>query len=107
MIDYKLIGSRIKEIREKTGQTQEVLAEKVDITTVYLSKIENGKVSPTLKLLDSICIALDCSLDTVLLNITTESSSYQDERINQLFRACSPAVKPIALDLLKSLSEIQ
>lgn len=106
MIDYKLIGSRIKALREISNQTQEVLAEKVDITTVYLSKIENGKVQPTLKTLDAICVALGHTLEDILLNSTTESGQYQNERIVQLFNACSPEVKPIALDLIEHLSKL-
>ena len=38
-IDYKLIGERIKEARRKAGLSQEKLAEMIDVTTVYVSKI--------------------------------------------------------------------
>lgn len=44
----RLIGGRIKEIRAKTGMTQEELAEKCDINSKYLSNIERGKENPTL-----------------------------------------------------------
>ena len=37
MIDKKAIGNRIKEYREKSGLTQEKLAEKVHLSTSYLS----------------------------------------------------------------------
>ena len=49
MIDYELIGSRLKEARRTAGLTQEELAEQVFLSTVYLSLIENGKVFPTLE----------------------------------------------------------
>jgi len=45
-IDYKMIGQRIQCSRKAAGMTQETLSEKVSISVVYLSKIENGKVSP-------------------------------------------------------------
>ena len=31
-VDYKLIGSRIKEARKSRGMTQEVMAEQLDVT---------------------------------------------------------------------------
>ena len=107
MIDYKLIGLRIKTMRQKSKVTQEELAEKVDITTVYLSKIENGHVRPTIDLLDSICIAMNYNLDTLFLDSSPNSDNYQNELVLQLFRACSPQVKPIALELLEKLSKLQ
>lgn len=49
MIDYATIGKRIQTKRQERNITQEKLAEQVGISVVYLSKIENGRVYPTLK----------------------------------------------------------
>lgn len=106
MVDFKLIGSRIKAQRETRDMTQEQVAELAEITAVYLSKIENGKVRPTLNTLSVICSILDCDLGEILLNITSESNKYQNERVVTLFQNCSPNVKPIALKLLEQLSEL-
>ena len=106
MVDYKLIGSRIKKQRERNKMTQEQVAELVDITIVYLSKIENGKVRPTLDTLSAICSALDCDLGEILLNVTSESCRYQNEYVIKIFNACSAHVKPIALNLLEQLSKL-
>jgi len=54
MIDYAVIGKRIQKSRQEKGITQEKLAEKVGISVVYLSKIENGRVYPTLEMLSNI-----------------------------------------------------
>ena len=48
MVDYQLIGARLKARREAARQTQEEAAEAAEITPVYLSKIENGHAKPTL-----------------------------------------------------------
>ena len=69
MIDYKLIGARIKEARKKANITQEVLAEKADITVVYLSKIENGKVHPSLETLHNVCMPISLDLGIALGNM--------------------------------------
>lgn len=106
MIDYKVLGSRIKKQRQLRYFTQEQLSEKAEITTVYLSKIENGHVHPTLDLLDSICSILDCDLGEILLDVSPRSKNYQNEKVIELFNACSPQVKPIALELLAKLSSL-
>lgn len=106
MVDYKIIGSRIKKQREQLSLTQEIVAEKADITTVYLSKIENGKVHPTLDTLGAICSVINCDLGSLLLHSTSESNNYQTERIVQIFNSCAPNVKPIALSLLEQLSKL-
>ena len=39
-IDYKLIGQRITKHRKKLHITQEKLAEQLDVSTAFVSKIE-------------------------------------------------------------------
>ena len=41
-IDYKVIGQRIKEARRGRGWSQEQLSEELDVTTVYISRVERG-----------------------------------------------------------------
>lgn len=107
MIDYRLVGSRLKVAREAAQMTQEYVSEQIDISTVYLSKIENGKVHPSLERLERLCSFLHCDIGAVLSNVTVESNTYQNERIVHLFNACAPKVKPIALGVLEQLSHIQ
>ncbi len=45
----KNFGLRLKEIRKGKGYTQENLCEKANIDTSNYSKIETGKVTPSLK----------------------------------------------------------
>lgn len=47
----ELFGARIKGLREAKGWTQEKLAEKMDISSNYLSSIERGKENPTFDML--------------------------------------------------------
>ena len=41
-INYKLIGKRLKEAREKKKITQEKLAESLDVSIGYISQVERG-----------------------------------------------------------------
>jgi len=61
----KLLGARIKELRNGRGLSQDQLAEKLNIDTKHLSRLETGANAPTIDRLEMIADALDvevCSL---------------------------------------------
>lgn len=49
--ERQLLGSTIKELREKQKLTQEELADRSHINVSYLAKIENGYVNTTVRYL--------------------------------------------------------
>lgn len=106
MIDYCMIGKRIQTHRQQKKITQEKLAEQVGISVVYLSKIENGRVYPTLETLSNICTELDIELAEILTNTEIARRDYANDRVLELFNSCSMRVKPIALALLEDLSKL-
>ena len=106
-IDYQIIGRRLQDSRKAQNMTQEALAEQVGITVVYLSKVENGRVRPTLELLDSLCDKLRLNLATLLTGVQIQEDSYANERVVALLRSCSPDIKEAALDILERLSIIK
>lgn len=56
---YKLLGKRIKFLRENTHLTQEKLAEKAGISLDYLGKIEISINKPGIKTILKLANALD------------------------------------------------
>jgi transcriptional regulator with XRE-family HTH domain len=58
----KLIGMRIKEIRRSKGLSQEQLAEKADINSKYLSRMERGTENPTLDMFIKLADALEIEM---------------------------------------------
>lgn len=46
------VGKRLKEIREDKDIKQKTVAERLNVTPGHISNIENGKVSPSLKLFE-------------------------------------------------------
>lgn len=106
-IDYSVIGRRIKQGRLAAGLTQEQAAEAADITAIYLSKIENGRVEPTLNTLGVICSVLELDIGAVLSGCQPRRRDYENDTVTELFNACSPKVKLVALKILKELSELK
>ncbi len=67
------IGKRIQECRKKRKMTQDQLAEKMGISTNYLSALERGVYNIKLELLVSILNELDCSADEVFCDVVKKS----------------------------------
>jgi transcriptional regulator with XRE-family HTH domain len=58
----KLIGKRIKELRQNKKLTQEKLAERADINAKYISRIELGMENPTIDLFIKLAKALEVEM---------------------------------------------
>lgn len=52
------MGSRIAEIRKAKGVTQEALAAKLDVTTQWFSRVENGHENLTIETLCRVANAI-------------------------------------------------
>jgi XRE family transcriptional regulator, regulator of sulfur utilization len=62
MDERKRLGARIKQLRQVRQDTQERLAERIDINPKYLSSIERGEENPTLDLLIRVAKGLGVEL---------------------------------------------
>ena len=60
------IGKRIGEVRRQNSITQELMAEKLDVTPKHISHAECGTSSLSLKNLMEFCRICNCSLDYIV-----------------------------------------
>lgn len=51
------LGRNVRSLRLAAGLTQQELADRADITWVYVSGIERGKVNPSLKIIEKLSTA--------------------------------------------------
>ena len=65
-LDFSIIGERIKRARLDKHLTQEKVAEKLDVSVAFLSRIERGTSHINLKRLSEICSILDVSEGYIL-----------------------------------------
>jgi transcriptional regulator with XRE-family HTH domain len=56
------LGAAIRELRAKSGMTQEAIAQKAGITVAHLSGIERGHANPSWNAVMAIADALDVSI---------------------------------------------
>lgn len=72
-MDFSILGAKIKEAREHKGYTQEVLAEKVDLSVQHVSVIERGKKTPRLETFIRIANELDVDANYLLEGLLEKS----------------------------------
>ena len=63
------LGLRIRELRMKTGLSQEKFALKIDMDRTYFASIENGKRNVAIKNLKKIADGLEVSLSEMFRNL--------------------------------------
>ena len=71
--DYFVIGRRIKEARINNKLTQEALADKIDVSVAFMSRIERGSSQVNLKRLIQIAEILNVSPSFLLTGSNTRS----------------------------------
>lgn len=62
------MGKNIARIRNKNHLTQEQLAEKIDVSTVFISQIETAVRKPSLETIYKLSVALNTTIDTLIGN---------------------------------------
>lgn len=80
-MDYKALGSRIKNKRLKLNWTQEKLAETVELSAVYIGQIERGERKMTIDTLVKIANSLNSPIEELLKDSTTTNIN---ARLNEL-----------------------
>ena len=65
-MDFLALGARIKNKRLEKNLTQEQLAEKVDLSAVYIGQIERGERKMTIQTLVKLANVLETSIEELL-----------------------------------------
>lgn len=72
-IDYRKMGMEIKIRRLRADISQSDLAKQIGVSQSHLCNVENGRLSPSLRLLLSLRKLLGCTIDELLIGADTES----------------------------------
>ena len=100
-IDYSVIGERLKKARKEKNITQEELAEKLDISIAFLSRVERGSSKINLRRLTQVCNILGVSESEILTGVSGDSKSYLDSDFAELLNTCSPETKKLIYNVAK------
>lgn len=96
----QIIGKRIQKIRRAKGYTQQQFAEKIGLSTNYLSDIERGKSSARLDKLVAIISSLECSADDVFSDVIDFGYKVKSSRLSERLEALPPEEREKAFAIL-------
>ena len=104
-IDYNIIGERIKQARMSKKLTQEDLAEKLDVSVAFLSRIERGSTHINLNRLNQICTILGVTEGDILNGSSSNSNLYLNKDFSNLLKSCPPEKISLIYKIAKTISE--
>lgn len=100
-LDYSIIGGRIRNARLDNNLTQENLAEKLNVSVAFVSRIERGTTHINLTRLSEICTLLNISEGKILNGTCVDSKNYLSDEFRTLFANCSTEKQKLIYDIAK------
>lgn len=100
MINFKLIGQRVKNARREKNYTQESFSELLGISTEHLSRIETGSYRPSLRLVEKICEVLEITEESLMFGNKADTQN-NTELANKI--ACLSPEKQQAISIIIDL----
>ena len=102
------LGKKVREARQRMSMTQQQLAERVDCSPEWISKIERGRASPSLGCISSIGHILGADLTVLLQPAQPEHNSNNGalpfpEKAASLVRALDGGNQQLAVCLIEAL----
>lgn len=105
MTDFKVIGGRIKEERLKKNLSQAQLAEIMDISVAYLSRVEVGRSEVSLKRLMEICNILEIEASKIIDGSISEAKGYLEAEFSEILDECDTRKKRLIYKMAKLIRD--
>lgn len=103
MYDKKECGKRLKELRMLSGKTQLEVSQEINISTDTISKIEQGKRSPSVSLVEELSRYYKISTDYIITG-SSNGSGRDEERDQKIETEQQKTVKRIIAELEQFLT---
>lgn len=104
-LDYNIIGERLKKARIDKNMTQEKLAEQIDVSVAFLSRVERGTSHINLKRSTQICEILGVSEGSILNGVSSNSDNYLASEFNNILNSVSSDKQKLIYKIAKVISE--
>lgn len=90
---YKLLGTKIRQVRSQLGLTQEKLAELTGLSVAFIGQIERGHNRASLSTIQKLADALNKKVSALFIDIPAkqQKGSKPLNRIQFLIERCSPS----------------
>lgn len=97
----KILGMRLRKIRNEKDLTREMLSEKIDVSSRFLADVESGKVGISLITLKNICEVLNVSAD-YMIGLSCENNSEELSNIETTIKRIDPKHLPYLAEIISS-----
>ena len=104
-VDYVIIWERLKVARKRSKLTQQELAEKLNISVAYVSRVERGSSHVNLRRLTEFCSVLGIPEGEVLNGVSNSDNNYLTSEFNSILNQCSPKKQKLIYKLSKLIAE--
>ena len=101
----EVFSKNIKKFMEINNVDRYKLAEALDVSVAYISRIERGSTEINLKRLTEICHILKISLSEILDGTSSNSSNYLFTDFNNLLKNCPPEKIELIYKVAKTIVE--
>ena len=102
ILDYRIIGNRIQELRLKKGLTQENLAEMCNLSVSYISYIESAKREASLEVLVDIGNTLGVTVNNFLKGYQRYDIVSCRDDLTSLLDDCNNFERQMIYDIVKA-----
>lgn len=102
-VNRKTVGKQIQACRDATGLSQEQLAEKIGISTIFLSAIECGGRSPSLENFVKICNALEVESDVLLASVLDNGYKIKASKLSEIIENMESGDRQRILNVVETM----
>ena len=103
-LDYSVIGQRLRKLRIDQNLTQEELAERLEVSIAFLSRIERGTSQINLRRLVQLCEILGVSEGFILNGSSDTSTNYLNDEFSTLLSSTTPENQKLIYKIAKVIS---
>lgn len=96
------VGIRIREARKQKKFTQQMLADAIGVSEMYISQIERGIKMPSLNLFIQIITVLDISADYILRDTLPSGKDFVYQEVTELLDKLSNKQRRGAINILNA-----
>ena len=98
-VDYKLIGSRIRQARQNEKLSQMDMAALIDVSITHISMVENGRKKVSLEMIARISDALGVTVDELIGGSRNTADSEYLTQIGMQLEGCSDDEKRLVCEM--------
>ncbi|WP_083479640.1 helix-turn-helix domain-containing protein [Oxobacter pfennigii] len=80
----KIVGNRIRDLRNGRGWSQEELADRATVSRSFMGEIERGQASATIESLEKVTIALEITLEDLFRDLRPSTDSKLSVLMNKM-----------------------